>query len=131
MQPASEVIVMRAEAIVRTAMTGVLLALAMALGACAQRQQPPSTYGEAMQQRGEVNKEVGEKWQRGNDKVQRGTRMIEDSQKDQAEGERMVREGRNEMREAEEEGRRVRQQPVSTEPTRPAPADTPKPWPQY
>lgn len=111
------------------ARTGILLALAMLLGACAHRQESPPTYGEAMQERGQVNKEVGDKWERGNEKVQRGTRMIEDSSKDRAEGERLVREGRNEMRAAEDEGRRVRQQPLSNEPA--APADAPKAYPQY
>lgn len=125
---------MKAEVVVRKVMTGILLALAFLLGACAERQEKPRTFGEAMQQRGEANQEVGEKWQRGNEKVQRGTRMIQDSQRDLAEGQRLVREGRNEMHEAEQEGARVRHQPISTEPTAPssqAPADAPKTYPQY
>lgn len=114
------------------AWTGILLALALMLGACMQRQERPATFGEAMQQRGEANKEVGDKWQRANDKVKRGTAMMEESQRNQIEGERLIREGRNEMREAEEEARRVRGQPLTTEPTTPTnPAPAPQAYPQY
>lgn len=104
------------------AMTGVALCLVLGLGACAQRQQAPSDFGEALEQRGEANKAVADQWQRGNDKVQRGTRMIEQARKDTAEGQRLINEGRNEMRAAESDARLMRQQPLAEpEPAPPAP----------
>lgn len=101
------------------AVTGIVLCVVLGLAGCAQRQQAPSDFGEAMEQRGDVNKAVADQWERGNDKVQRGTRMVEEARKDTEEGERLIREGRNEMRAAESDARVMRQQPV---PVPPAPA---------
>ncbi len=111
---------------VMKAKTGLLLCLVLGLGACSQRQEAPSDFGEAMQDRGTMNKEVGDQWQKGNEKVQRGSRMIEESKQDAAEGQRLIREGRSEMRSAEEQGRLQREQPIM-----PGAAPSAPPAPQY
>lgn len=110
------------------AATGIVLCVVLGLSACAQRQQGPADFGEALEQRGNVNKAVADQWQRGNDKVQRGTRMVEQARKDAEEGERLIREGRNEMRTAESDARLMRQQPMpGSAPPEPAPSSSAPP----